>query len=187
MEPDYYEILGVRETASHEELQEAYRRLVKAYHPDCSGADTAGQFRAVQEAWETLGNAERRRAYDRLRRRPARRPARPDERAPGQGSFPFAGAHDALHLELRMSASEARSGGEVVMELPAWGRCPSCGGGGLLGWFPCPRCRGRGRDLQAERFTLHVPAGLVDGQVVPVPLAEPDLAYGALVIHVRVV
>jgi molecular chaperone DnaJ len=188
MEPDYYGILGVKETASPEEVQEAYRRLVKQYHPDRSGADTAGQFRAVQEAWETLGNPERRREYDR-RRRPQRSFAVGGprwQRTPGWDADPFAGADDALHLELRMTPAEAGWGGDVAVELPAWVRCWPCVGRGRLGHGLCPACRGRGRDLQPERFTLHVPAGLRNGAVVHVPLQDQDLVYAALVIHVRV-
>jgi DnaJ-class molecular chaperone len=189
MEPDYYAILGVPETASPEEVQEAYRRLAKRYHPDRSGADTASQFRAVQEAWETLGNPERRREYDRRRRpRPSFRVAGPHgPRPPGWDADPFGGsADDALHLELRMTPAEAAWGGDVAVELPAWVACWPCGGRGRLGRFLCPACRGRGRDLEPERFTLHVPAGLRDGEVVRVWLREQELAYGALVIHVRV-
>jgi DnaJ-class molecular chaperone len=181
MEPNHYATLGVRETASHEEVHEAYRRLVKAYHPDRSGADTEGQFRAVQEAWEALGDPERRREYDRRRRRERHpRPRRRPEPA-------FTGRDQALHLELRMSRAEARTGGDVVLELPAWVRCPLCGGEGRLGWHPCSACRGQGQDLRPERFTLHVPAGLADGEVVRVPLGEHGLAYAALVIHVCLV
>jgi DnaJ-class molecular chaperone len=187
MEPNYYAVLGLKETASAEEVQEAYRRLVKAYHPDRSGADTAGAFRAVQEAWETLGNPERRRAYD-LRRRRRRRPswAAAPRPAPGWGEFVFAEAAGALHLELQMTAAEADVGGDVAVDLPARRRCPVCGGRGRVGWFLCPTCHGRGQGLRPERFTLHVPAGLADGEVVRVPLSAHDLAHRELVIHVRV-
>jgi DnaJ-class molecular chaperone len=189
MEPNYYTVLGVRESASPEEVQEAYRRLAKAYHPDRSGADTASQFRAVQEAWETLGNPERRRAYD-LRRRQQRRP-RPARRPPpgpvhGWGDFPIPQASGALHLELEMTSDEADCGGEVVLDLPARARCGHCGGRGRVAWFLCPGCGGRGHELRPERFTLHVPAGLADGRVVRVPLAGHGLAHRELVIHVRV-
>ena len=195
MDPNYYAVLGVKDTASVEEVQEAYRRLVKAYHPDRSGADTAGAFRAVQEAWETLGNPERRRAYDLRRRqgrrpRPARRPpwasSSPRRPAPGWAEFPFAEAAGALHLELQMTAAEAEAGGDVEVDLPARRVCPGCGGRGRLAWFLCPRCGGRGQGLWPERFTLHVPAGLADGEVVRVPLAAYDLAHRELVLHVRV-
>jgi DnaJ-class molecular chaperone len=190
MELNYYTVLGVKESASPEEVQEAYRRLVKAYHPDRSGADTADQFRAVQEAWETLGNPERRRAYD-LRRRPERRPrsARrpPGRRVPGWDDFPFPEAGGALHLELEMTPAEADFGGEVVLDLPARARCRHCGGLGRVAWFLCPGCGGRGHELRPERFTLHVPAGLADGQAVRVPLTGYSLAHRELVVHVRVV
>jgi DnaJ-class molecular chaperone len=192
MEPNYYAVLGVKETASPEEVQEAYRRLVKAYHPDRSGADTAGEFRAVQEAWETLGDPERRRAYDLRRwpRRPARpfpRPAPPPRRpAPGWDDFPFPEVAGALHLELQMTAAEADSGGDVEVDLPARRRCPHCGGLGRLAWFLCPGCGGHGHGLRPERFTLHVPAGLADGEVIRVPLADHGLAHRELVLHVRV-
>src|SRR5262249_57279357 len=64
MERKYYAVLGVPETASHEAIQEAFRRLARAYHPDVSGADTASRFREVQEAWDVLGHARQRREYD---------------------------------------------------------------------------------------------------------------------------
>ncbi len=190
MEPNYYTVLGVQETASPEEVQEAYRRLVKAYHPDRSGADTASEFRAVQEAWETLGNPERRRAYDLRRRqerrpRPARHPSR--RPVPGRDDFPFSEASGALHLDLEMTADEADFGGAVVLDLPARARCRHCGGLGRVAWFLCPGCGGRGHELRAERFTLHIPAGLADGQAVRVPLAGHGLAHRELVIHVHVV
>jgi DnaJ-class molecular chaperone len=195
MEPNYYAVLGVKETASPEEVQEAYRRLAKAYHPDRSGADTAGEFRAVQEAWETLGDPQRRRAYDLRRRhshrpRPARRPPRAGPfagaRAPGWADFPFPQAAGALYLELQMTGAEADVGGDVEVGLPARVRCPHCGGRGRVAWFLCPGCDGRGHGLRVERFTLHIPAGLADGEVVRVPLAEHGLAYRELIIHVRV-
>jgi DnaJ-class molecular chaperone len=182
MEPNYYTVLGLPETASPEEVQETYRRLVKAYHPDRSGADTAGAFRAVQEAWETLGNPERRRAYDLRRHEYRPRPA--PRRRPGPGWTGFASGE--LHLELQMTAAEADRGGDVAVDLPARRRCPGCGGSGRWAWFLCPECGGRGYGLRREGFTLHVPAGLADGEVVRVPLAGYDLAHRELIIHVRV-
>src|SRR5438477_12905378 len=79
MARNYYVILGVPSDASPEEIQAAYRRLVKASHPDVSGADSGGRFREVQEAWETLGDAERRRAYDTSLKRTLRQSSPPPE------------------------------------------------------------------------------------------------------------
>jgi DnaJ-class molecular chaperone len=192
MKDDYYRALGVQKTADAEQVQDAYRRLAKAYHPDRSGGDTVQQFRAAQEAWETLGDPERRRAYDAARSREPAQPARAaGDSAPfiaptwvGSG---FADPAQDLHLELQMSAAEARIGGDIDIELPAWGRCPHCGGSGRFAWFPCPVCDGHGYGVRGDAFTLHVPSGLHNGAVVTVPLRETELVARGLVIHVCIV
>lgn len=60
---DYYELLGVARHASAAEIRSAYRALAKAMHPDTGG--TAGAFRLLREAYETLADPERRADYDR--------------------------------------------------------------------------------------------------------------------------
>ncbi|HZK06307.1 MAG TPA: DnaJ domain-containing protein [Actinomycetaceae bacterium] len=65
--PTLYEILGVTPAASPEEIKSAYRRLMRAAHPDTGG--TAGLFRAVQLAYDTLTDPARRAAYDDALRR----------------------------------------------------------------------------------------------------------------------
>lgn len=70
---NYYETLGVPGDASNDEIRSAYRRLARRYHPDASGIASAGKFREVHEAYETLGQSSRRRAYD-LSLRPQSRP-----------------------------------------------------------------------------------------------------------------
>ena len=59
----HYEVLGLPEGASGEEVRQAYRRLVKAAHPDLAG-DPA-QFRLVTEAYDVLSDPAQRAAYDR--------------------------------------------------------------------------------------------------------------------------
>ena len=60
--PSHYDALGVDRTASAEELRRAYRRAVKATHPDTGG--TAEAFAHVQDVWAVLGHPAGRRAYD---------------------------------------------------------------------------------------------------------------------------
>lgn len=59
---DYYKILGVSRNASQEEIKKAYRRLAHKYHPDKGGDEK--KFKEINEAYQVLGNKEKRAQYD---------------------------------------------------------------------------------------------------------------------------
>jgi curved DNA-binding protein len=65
---DYYKILGVKKSAEPSEIKKAYRKLAVQYHPDKNPDNKAAEekFKAISEAYEVLGNAEKRRKYDEL-------------------------------------------------------------------------------------------------------------------------
>ena len=64
---DYYATLGVERDASAADIKKAYRKLAHRYHPDVAKEPGAeDKFKEVTEAYETLGDAEKRRAYDQL-------------------------------------------------------------------------------------------------------------------------
>lgn len=63
MAKDYYEILGVPRSASQDEIKRAYRKLAHQHHPDKSGGDET-KFKAVNEAYQVLGNEAKRKQYD---------------------------------------------------------------------------------------------------------------------------
>lgn len=71
MQPtDHYAALGVRSSATLAEIRQAYRQLAARYHPDRNSAPEAPQrFRAVQQAYDVLGDADARKAYDDNRKR----------------------------------------------------------------------------------------------------------------------
>ncbi|MDY7046338.1 molecular chaperone DnaJ [Virgibacillus sp. M23] len=62
---DYYEVLGVDKGASKEEIKKAYRKLARKYHPDVNKeANAADKFKEAKEAYEVLGNEQKRAQYD---------------------------------------------------------------------------------------------------------------------------
>jgi curved DNA-binding protein len=89
---DYYDVLGVARTASQEEIQKAYRKLARKYHPDVNKEPGAeDKFKQATEAYEVLKDPEKRKKYDALG---------PNWQA-GQDFTPPPGWEEGAHYEFR--------------------------------------------------------------------------------------
>ena len=64
---DYYDLLGVSRSATEKEIRAAYRKLARQYHPDLNpnNKDAEAKFKEIGQAYEVVGDAEKRKQYDR--------------------------------------------------------------------------------------------------------------------------
>src|ERR1041384_2004683 len=66
---DYYAVLGVSASATQDEIKKQYRKLAAKHHPDKNPGDAkaADRFKEMSEAYQVIGDAEKRKQYDQMR------------------------------------------------------------------------------------------------------------------------
>jgi molecular chaperone DnaJ len=160
---DYYEVLGVPQTADDEQINRAFRRLARDLHPDVSASPEAEErFREVSAAYSTLSKPRSRFLYDKFGFR---------GRGAGFEDGVAAGGPSVLG-EVQLEQYEAARGVRREVRIVDAALCTTCGGSGAAPGTEvriCERCMGKG--------TLRVSSGLGVGrwlQVEPCPDCEGD-------------
>ena len=172
---DFYEVLGVSRSSSQDEIRRAYKKLAKKHHPDVKPDDPHAQtaFAEITEAYEVLGDEEKRRKYDQFghafRGAGAQRGrGNPFEQSTGSGEMPdlesifsgmfgrggspFSGAGGG-----RRSASRPQKGHDAQAEIMVPFQVAVEGGTHEVS------VQHNGR---TERLSVRIPAGIEDGKVI---------------------
>ena len=203
MAKDYYAILGVDPDAGVEQIKSAYRRKAKNLHPD-HFAGGSKPFRDVKEAYDVLGDSERRLCYDKQVAREAKGRCRPRRSRPepmrqrrgpieplvpdrGQASRwdPFTPSSD-FHLNVSLTREQALYGGRLRVWVPVQVPCPSCQGQGGDWFFRCLRCGGSGVAAREYPIEISFPRGVRDGATGRISLREAGLSHVTLTLHFRI-
>jgi molecular chaperone DnaJ len=177
---DYYEVLGVSQTATDQEIKSAYRRLAVKYHPDKNPNDASAEekFKEAAEAYGVLADAEQRRRYDRFGHAGVSSSAGASWGAPGFGGIEdilgdlfgfgdvFGGGRTGsrrtaaqrgadLRYDLEISLEEAYAGMTAQLRIPRLETCETCSGNGAAaGTTPetCQTCAGSGQVRYQQGF-----------------------------------
>ncbi len=171
---DFYEILGVKESATQEEIKKAYRKLAKQHHPDANPGNpqAAERFKSVGEAYSVLSDPEKRKQYDQMKKLGAFGFGGRSERGP----FSRGGPGPAY-------GGTAPGGGFSFEDLSGFG-------GGLSDLFSsifdrgkreAPRERGGPRPGRSVEYLVEVPfeTAVLGGRVgINIPITEECAACG---------
>lgn len=159
-EKDFYKVLGVSETASDKDITRAYRKLAKELHPD-TNPGSEERFKEVTAAYDVIGDAEKRKEYDEVRRMgpmPGGYSGAPfgDFGDIGDilgGLFGRSGRQtrsrrgDDLETSLTLNFRDAIFGATTTVSLPSSDNCTTCRGTGAspgTSMVTCGTCQGRG-------------------------------------------
>jgi molecular chaperone DnaJ len=172
---DYYEVLGVDKNASDQEVKKAFRRIAMKFHPDRNSDDKNSdqKFKEAQEAYEVLGDEEKKSAYDRFGH------AGVDQNGGGHGAAGFSDVFgdvfgdifgggggggrgrggpargSDLRYDLQLDLEDAVKGKTIQIDVPTMTHCDPCGGSGARkGTSPitCDTCGGAGQVRMAQGF-----------------------------------
>jgi molecular chaperone DnaJ len=160
-EKDYYGVLGVEDSATQKDVTRAYRKLARQYHPDANKGDAGAEdrFKEISAAYDVIGDAEKRKEYDEVRRLGPMAGMFGGGGGGGQGGFNFrvddlgdlgdlfgglfgrrrrGGASRGtgpqrgadLEAELHLSFTDAVEGVTTTVNLTSEASCTTCGGSG---------------------------------------------------------
>lgn len=179
---DYYETLGVPRSASHDDIRSAFRKLARKYHPDVAKDKKSAEakFKEINEAYEVLGDPEKRKKYDELGPNWQAPPPPPGGDAQGgtwTGGFPQGGVEFEFGGTGFSDFFEHLFGGRRggAQNWGGFGQEPPLRGQDIesdilvtleeaLHGSKRPISFRRGRSKKVETYTVRIPKGVREGQ-----------------------
>lgn len=193
---DYYEVLSVPRTATEKEIKQAYRKLARQHHPDLHQGDAKAaaedKFKLINEAYEVLGDNEKREKYDKL----GMNWQTGQEFDPGPaGGFHYYGEGaegidfsdffasmfgedlfrkgrasgrrslkgENIEAEITLTVDELIRGAEKDLRLSSPNVCAACEGRRITQHGVCRSCGGLGTTDESKTIKVNIPAGLYPG------------------------
>ncbi|HEY3130013.1 MAG TPA: molecular chaperone DnaJ [Acidobacteriota bacterium] len=174
---DYYEILGISQEASAQDIKRAYRKLAQQYHPDKNPGDNSAEekFKEAAEAYSVLSDPDKRARYDRFGHAGMQGFSGVDPEIfsdfsdilgdffgfgdifgssrGGRRNYAQRGAD--LRYDLKISFEESVFGVKTKIQVPRYQSCEHCKGSGAepgTGPSQCPTCRGTGQVRYQQGF-----------------------------------
>lgn len=206
---NYYTILGLSSNCSQEDIKKAYRKLARDSHPDSCGNEDSSNFRSIQEAYEIIGTAEKRKAYDQelqqeqfqnYQAAPTYTIRFEDNEIYSPLSLenwfdrildnmfqmdfhPLAFSGLDQQLELILTRDEAQSGGIFPIRVPVRHICASCRGKGSNRFYFCDACQGHGHIIKDEIINLRIPPAIKSCSNIRIPIQGYGILTIMIVIH----
>ena len=158
---DFYQILGVNENATQDEIKKAYRKLAIEHHPDKGGNEET--FKKISVAFDTIGDENKRSQYDNQKRNPF---ASMGGGGGGGGFNPFEEMFNQMNsqrkravpdkvIEVSVGVLESFKGSDKTINYVRDSKCGGCNGNGGER-VTCNACGGQGYTLQRMGTGLFV-------------------------------
>ena len=199
MGKEYYELLGVSEDASQDEIKKAYRKKAKKYHPDSNGDEADEEkFKKINKAYDVLSDEDKRKKYDRFGKQGVEGNARSGQQRAsqnfqdifehlfgggGRGGRRGRSSGQNLRIQTTVTLEEAYNGVEKSFEVSRKSECSTCNGSGAEdgNTETCSECGGDGQVREARRTPFGrtqtvVPCSKCNGtgQIPEEPCSECD-------------